>query len=659
MQDAAEIARVATSEARDSRSGALFEGLADVAAQAINAPIAVIALIDKDGQQVKARIGPEVGDVIRDLPFRRYALRSDDVFVVLDAAEDERFRDAPIVAGPTAIRFYAGAPLVTPRGDRLGVLCVMDRTARTAFTDAEAKRLVSIARSVAHAMILQRHGQERDRIAAVSAERNQLLALAEKMAGVGTWSLDLPTGRTTWSDEVYRIHGLEPGSGSPDLQGTIAYYDPDDAKALSALIERAINKGVGYHFEARIRRPDGAERNVQAVGACRLDADGRVIGLFGTFHDVTEHVRAEHFIRTLTDHLPGMVAYWDSGLRCRFANAAYREWFGRSPEAMIGVAMSDLMGEELFRKNEPFIRRAMRGEPQVFERMLVKPSGEVGYTLARYVPDVGPSGHVRGMHVLVSDVSDLKRTQEQLQQANTEMTRVARVSALGAFSASLAHEINQPLAALITNSETALRWLSRDPPNLEMTKQAIERSERDARRTSEIVGRLRAMVTKEDTKIADFDLKDAITEVLALTKMEQQRSKVAVALDLPKSASTVRGDRIQIQQVILNLILNAIEAMVDMPIEARLLRVRMAALGDGQIRVEVTDSGSGVDPAAEERIFDRLYTTKPGGTGVGLAISKSIVESHGGRIWVNAAIPRGSVFSFQIPSRGPETVLSD
>jgi PAS domain S-box-containing protein len=656
LRRASKIAPVSPSEAPESRSGPLFEDLTDVAAQACNAPIALISLIDQDGEQIKASLGLDAGDDVRDLPFHRYALPSDDLFVALDAALDKRFRDAPVVAGPSAIRFYAGAPLITPQGDRLGVLCVMDRTPRAAFTEAEAKRLKTIARSVAHVLVLQRQGQERDRIAEVLAERNRLLSLAEEMAGIGTWSLDLTTQRTTWSDEVYRIHGLEPGSGSPDLAGAIACYHPDDAKVMKSLIKRAINQGVEYALSARIFRPDGAERNVQTHGACRRDADGKVVGLFGTFQDITELVRAEQFVRTVTDGLPGMVAYWDSALRCRFANASYREWFGRNPEGMIGITMPELMGDELFARNEPFIRGAMRGEPQTFERTLVKPSGEVGYTLARYIPDVEPSGHVRGMYVLVSDVSDLKRAQEQLQQANAEMTRVARISALGAFSASLAHEINQPLAALITNSETASRWLSRDPPELDMARQAIERSERDARRASEIVGRLRAMVTKGASEVADFDLRDAITEVLALTKVEQERSNVVVALDLAKSVSPVRGDRIQIQQVLLNLILNAIEAMADTPIAARLLNIRMAALESGQVRVEVSDSGSGVDPAAAEKIFDRLYTTKSGGTGVGLAISKSIIEDHGGRIWVEPASPRGSVFSFQIPSQGPEVL---
>ena len=646
MQYASKPAPVTATEVPDSPSGPFFEDLANVAAQAFNAPIALICAIDHERQWTKASFGLEGAGDLGDMLFHRQAMQSDDVFVALDAA------------GPAGVRFYAGAPLITPQGDRLGALCVMDRTARAAFTAADVRRLKTIARSVAFALMLQRRGQERDRIASVLAERNQLLTLAEEMSGVGTWTLDLAANRVTWSNEVYRIHGLDPGAGSPDLDRAIGFYDPADAKILTALIARAVDQGVGYNFQARIRRPDGTERNVHTVCACRRDPDGNITGLFGTFHDITEHVRAERFIRTLTDHLPGMVSYWDADLRCRFANASYREWFDRGPEAMAGIAMVDLMGEKLFRKNEPFVRGAMRGEAQIFERELTTPSGEVRHVLARYVPDVDASGQVRGMYVLVSDVSDLKRAEQRLQQANAELTRVARIAALDAFSASLAHEINQPLTALITNSETALRWLSRDPPDLEMTKQAVQRSERDARRASDIIGHLRAMVTMGTSQIADFDLGEAITEVLALTRMEQQRSKVAVELDLTAGAPAVRGDRIQIQQVILNLILNAIEAMADTPIEARRLKIRMAASDDGQIRVDVTDSGGGVEPAAEERIFDRLYTTKPGGTGVGLAISKSIVDAHGGRIWVMAAKPRGSIFSFQLPRRGPEDVPS-
>jgi signal transduction histidine kinase len=203
---------------------------------------------------------------------------------------------------------------------------------------------------------------------------------------------------------------------------------------------------------------------------------------------------------------------------------------------------------------------------------------------------------------------------------------------------------------LTANCEAAVLWLGRDPPDLDRATQSIRRCEQNARRASEIVNRLRAMVTKDTSKVSEFRLNDAVREIVSLTQSEQRRANVAVKLDLADSGAMVRGDRIQIQQVIMNLIMNAIESMVDTPVAARRLVVRTATAGDGKVRVEVEDRGSGVDPEAADRIFDRLFTTKSGGTGVGLAISKSIIEAHGGRIWTAPAQPQGAVFCFEIPA---------
>jgi len=351
VQDPSESKRLAALdrlEVLDTPSEPLFDSLTALAAQSFNAPIALISLVDQERQWFKACVGLDVGHTARDISFCQHAILSDEVFVVLDAAHDERFRDNPLVTGPPDIRFYAGAPLITPEGYRLGTICVIDTVPRETFCDAEASHLQAIARSVMQALMLRLDSRERERIAILGDQQNKLLKLAEDMAGVGTWSWDVATDRTTWSDQVYRIHGYEPGVEPPALQGVLERYHPDDAKILADHVQRAVAEGRDYALEARIYRPDGSERHFVSRGAFQQGPDGFVTAIVGTFQDITEHVTAERFIRTLTDNLPGMVGYWNAEMRCRFANAAYGEWFGQSPESMLTMTLPELLGPELF-----------------------------------------------------------------------------------------------------------------------------------------------------------------------------------------------------------------------------------------------------------------------------------------------------------------------
>lgn len=249
----------------------------------------------------------------------------------------------------------------------------------------------------------------------------RLLALAERMVAIGYWQFDIATRKITWSDEVFRIHGLAEAAVAPDYATLLELYHPQDREILASLVDRALATGEGYDFEARVFRPNGEMRHVIAMADCLRDASGKVETLYGVFQDVTDRNRAERFIRTLTANIPAMVGYWDQSLRCWYANEKYREWFGRTPQQMIGINMPELMGEDLFRRNEPYVRAALAGAPQRFERTLTKPNGETGHTLAQYIPDVDQHGQVLGFYVLVTDVTELKDTQLKLEESNAAL----------------------------------------------------------------------------------------------------------------------------------------------------------------------------------------------------------------------------------------------
>jgi PAS domain S-box-containing protein len=276
------------------------------------------------------------------------------------------------------------------------------------------------------------------------------------------------------------------------------------------------------------------------------------------------------------------------------------------------------------------------------------PDGSIRYCRSLGHPTVNESGEIEYVGT-VMDVTERMRAEEALRDAQAELARVTRITGMGELAASIAHEINQPLAAVITNSDAALRWLANHPPNLEETREALKRTIRDANRASEVIKRFRALLTKDKPERLAVDINDAVNEVLLLTRSEQQRHQIKVETELAQDLPPVQGDRVQLQQVMLNLILNGIEAMSTVADRPRVLRIRSRMSDTGGLLVAVEDTGVGIDPANMDRLFNPFFTTKSGGMGMGLAISRSIVEAHGGRLWATPASPHGTVFQFTLP----------
>ena len=251
-----------------------------------------------------------------------------------------------------------------------------------------------------------------------------------------------------------------------------------------------------------------------------------------------------------------------------------------------------------------------------------------------------------------------KRAEEALREVQTELAHANRVAALGQLTASMAHEVNQPLTGVLSSGRAALRWLANEPPNLEASRRAIERVIRDAARAGDVISGLRALVKKAPPRTESFDMNEAIREVIVVTRSEAARNGISVETQLADGLPLVEGDRVQLQQVIVNLVINAIEAMSDIREGARELLISTGKSKSGGVLVAVRDSGPGLAPATLERLFEAFYTTKPGGLGLGLSICRSIIDAHGGRLWASANEPRGAVFQFTLPPRD-ETVPAE
>jgi signal transduction histidine kinase len=265
--------------------------------------------------------------------------------------------------------------------------------------------------------------------------------------------------------------------------------------------------------------------------------------------------------------------------------------------------------------------------------------------------------------------SDLIKAEEALQKAQAELAHVARVSTLGELTASIAHEINQPLSAVVNNANAGLRWLSGESPNIDEAREAIRRILRDGNRAAEVISKTRALFKKAPMTKEQFDINEAVEEIVTLTQSEAQRNRVLVRTRLDGNIPLVLGDRVQLQQVVLNLLINAIEAVSEMSEGRREVSVSsQKGRGDAgepreqntghhdsaeaestHVLIAVRDSGRGLDPTALEHLFDAFYTTKPHGLGMGLAISRSIIEAHGGRLWAKANAPQGAIVQFALP----------
>jgi signal transduction histidine kinase len=244
----------------------------------------------------------------------------------------------------------------------------------------------------------------------------------------------------------------------------------------------------------------------------------------------------------------------------------------------------------------------------------------------------------------------LKRSEASLREAQAELTRAARLTTMGELAASLSHELRQPLAAIVMNGSAALRWLNRETPDLEEARDATARILREGQRADEVIRGLRALASKAGPQVMTLDMDDVVREVLALTHSELQPHNVVLRTDLAAGGRPVVGDRVQLQQVLLNLILNGIDAMTGVTDRARELAVRSALTEPGSVQVSVEDSGAGLDPATAQRIFEPFFTTKADGLGMGLSICRSIVQAHGGTLWAEPRVPYGTALRFALPT---------
>jgi PAS domain S-box-containing protein len=374
-----------------------------------------------------------------------------------------------------------------------------------------------------------------------------------------------------------------------------------------------------------------------------------------TNNDITERKRAEDLTGQVFENSPDGIAV--IGRDCRFqrVNPVYERLWQIPSDRFVGQRVGDLLGTKFFEQEvKPYLDRCLAGDDASFEGWFAYPAG-LRYRVVTYSPLRLHSNRVEAALAIVRDLTEHMLASEALRAAQTELAHVNRVTTMGQLTASIAHEVNQPIAAVVANAGAASNWLDAQPPNLDEVRNILGQIAADGDRAGQVIGRIRDLVRKAPPRKDRFDLNEAVLAVITLASSEALKHGVSLQAGLAPGLPAVDGDRIQLQQVILNLILNAVDAMRGIGDGAREVLISTETDATGGVLVTVRDSGMGLDANGAGRLFEAFYTTKPEGLGMGLAICQSIVAAHGGRLWATANKPRGAVFQFTLPPESDET----
>ena len=488
------------------------------------------------------------------------------------------------------------------------------------------------------------------------------LAEAQRLSHTGSWAWNVATREVLhWSQEQYRICGLDPDAGIPAWEEVQQYIHPEDRARCLDSIDRAIREKTDCELDYRSVFPDGTVRYIHSAGHPLFSTSGDVVEFVQTGMDITDRKRAEYLIAQVFEMSPDGISIVGKDYRYRRVNPIYEKNWKLPAERLVGMHLADLLGMEVFEHDvKPRLDRCFAGEEVSYAEWFTNEFGR-RFLAVSYSPLRPSSEEVEAALAITRDLTEHMLAAEALQQAQAELVRITRVTALGELAASIAHEVNQPITAVVTNAGTGLRWLAAQPPDLDEARQTFERIIKAGNRASDVIGRIRALVKKAPVLKDRLDINETILEIVALTRSEGERHRVSLQTQLAGDLPLIQGDRIQLQQVILNLIVNALEAVSGVSEGPRELLITSGKDAAKGVLVAVRDSGTGLDSVSLERVFEAFYTTKPDGMGMGLAISRSIIEAHGGRLWATPNVPRGAVFWFTlaVEDRSSPPVVDD
>jgi len=503
---------------------------------------------------------------------------------------------------------------------------------------------------------------ERKRAETKLRRSEESLLEAQKLSHTGSWRHDVASGAVTVSPEIYRIHDIKPDDDASNTEFFFSRFHPEDRKRVVDLFEKSELEKTEFQVDYRIVLPDGTIKHLHTIGRPVLNASGDLVEFGGTAIDVTAAKQAEEALQQSKSYLVEAQRLSHTGSWAGAPGAGEIRYWSEECYRVLGF---DPHGgqprvETFFQRVHPDDRAKTREELERagrektefdFNYRIVHPGGEIRDIHTVGHPVFSSSGDLVEFVGTVMDITERKRAEEErerLRQVQADLAHLSRVTTMSELTASLAHEIRQPISAAITNAKTCLRWLSRDEPDLVEGREAAARIVKDATRAADIIGRIRVLFKKGALQRELVDVNEVIREMIVLLRSEANRYAISIRTELAEHLPTVMADRVQLQQVFMNLMLNGIDAMKGTTGEGE-LTIKSGA-DDGQVLVSVSDTGVGLPPEQAEHIFKAFFTTKDNGTGMGLPISRSIIESHGGRLWATGVPGCGATLQFTLPA---------
>jgi PAS domain S-box-containing protein len=486
---------------------------------------------------------------------------------------------------------------------------------------------------------------------------------AQKLSHTGSWRHDVASGAVTVSPEIYRIHDIKPDDDASNTEFFFSRFHPEDRKRVVDLFERAEIEKTEFQVNYRIVLPDGTIKHLHTIGHPILNESGNLVEFVGTAMDVTAAKQAEDALRRSESYLADAqrlihTGSWAWNVATRqsvyWSQENYR-LFGFDPEG--GIPSDEAFYQRIHPEDrdrvrrEVFLDRPEEGSHFDVNFRIVLPGGAIKYVRSTGHPVRNTSGDLLEYVGTSIDVTERKRADEErerLRQVQADLAHLSRVTTMGELTASLAHEIRQPISAAVTNAKTCLRWLGRDEPDVAEACEAASRVVKDVTRAADIIGRISSLFKKGALQRELVDVNELIREMIVLLRSEANRYSISIGTELAEDLPKVMADRVQLQQVLMNLMLNGIDAMKETTGGGE-LSIKSEAC-DAQLMISVSDTGAGLPPEQADQIFKAFFTTKDKGTGMGLPISRSIIESHGGRLWANADSARGATFQFTLPA---------